>query len=75
MPDQLDVAIFFGTEKIGPVVANHPIFAEYTGKYLGNIEGPASSGRKTWRVIVKGSRVGDFKTADEAKRAAEEALS
>lgn len=60
--------ITFGTEKIGPVVANHPIYAD--GEYIGNIEGPASSGRKViWRVIVRGSKLGDYKNAEQAMNA------
>ena len=71
MPGSAMIAIYFGTETIGSTVSGHPIYAEYTGRLIGNIEGPASSGRKTWRVIVKGSRIGDFKTAELAKEAAE----
>lgn len=67
------VACYFGEEKIGEVVANHPIYAEYTGKYIGNIEGPAASGRRTWRAILNGRRIGDFATAEQAMEAVENA--
>lgn len=61
----------FGTETIAGVVSAHPIYSP-NGWLVGLVEGPASSGRKTWRVVLHGRRVGDFKTAELAKAAAEE---
>lgn len=65
--------VHFTTETIAGVVSAHPVFNTETGRLAGLIEGPASSGRRTWRAIFLGSRVGDFKTADLAKAAVEEA--
>lgn len=61
----------FTTETIAGVVSTHPIYND--GKLVGLIDGPASSGRKTWRVILQGRRIGDFKTAELAKAAATQA--
>lgn len=64
--------VSFTTETIAGVVATHPVYDVETGRLAGLIEGPASSGRKTWRAIFQGSRVGDFKTAELAKAAVEQ---
>lgn len=63
----------FTQESIGTQVSAHPVYDAANGKYVGLIEGPVSSGRKTWRAILLGHKVGDYKTADEAKLAMEAA--
>lgn len=59
----------FTQEKIGTAVSAHPTYDASTGRYVGLIEGPATSGRKTWRAVLLGRKVGDYKTAADAKDA------
>lgn len=59
----------FTTETIAGHVSAHPVYNAQTDRLAGLIEGPASSGRRTWRAIFLGSKVGDFKTAELAKDA------
>ena len=62
------MTIHFVEEKIGAVAGDIPVYNH--GAYVGLIHSPASSGRKTWRLIIRGNKVGDFQTAEDAKAAA-----
>lgn len=68
-PPPVAMQINFTQERIGSRVSACPAYDAATGKFVGLIEGPAASGRKTWRAVLLGRRVGDYKTADEAKGA------
>lgn len=66
------MTIHFVQEKIGEVPGDIPVYNH--GVYVGLIHSPASSGRKTWRLVIKGHKIGDYQTADEAKAAATQEL-
>lgn len=58
--------IRFITEKVGPVVTNHPIYDRDGGQYVGLIRRKGG----TWRLGFQGYHIGNFYTAEEAKKAA-----
>ena len=61
------MGVTFTSEYIGKCLATRPIFVD--GVYVGLIDGPASTGRKTWQANLYGRRLGRFATCGAAEDA------